>query len=95
MKIAASFLSAIVGIVLLVGCGNQSTNKGKLSSVGFLSKLPENTAVNAIEQAKPEIMVIPSDNTLQTFAALNVVLINGAEFLERDYQAYLLADNNN
>ena len=95
MKISASSLSAIVCIVILTGCGNQGTNKGKLSSVGFLSKLPENSAVNSIEQAKPEIMVIPSDNILQTYEALNVVLINGAEFLERDYQAYFLADNNN
>ena len=80
-------------IILLSSCGNHG-NSGKLASVGFLAPAAENTAVNAIEQAKPEIMIIPSDNLLQSYGVLSTITVGSSEYIKRDYQKYLLADKN-
>ena len=52
-----------------------------------------NSGVNAIEQSLPEIMVIPADQTLQSFGALETRSINGKSYVLRDYQKYVNADD--
>ena len=52
----------------------------------------ENSDVSAIEQARPQIMVLPSDNTLKNFKALSESHANGRTYYQRDYPAYLKND---
>lgn len=52
----------------------------------------ENSDVNAIEQARPQIMVIPADQTLKQFGALSTKNIEGREFVMRNYQGYIIKD---
>lgn len=80
--------------LLCVACGNDG-NQNKLANYGNAVEEDDNTVVNAIEQAKPTIMVLPSDNLLQTYDALKTVSYNGADYLDRDYSKYLLANPDN
>ena len=77
---------------LTTACGNGKSSKGGLTD-GLEDKSAEymNSNVNAIEQAKPEIMVLPSDGVLKRFGAT----AQTADGVVRDYQKYLLADKNN
>lgn len=52
-----------------------------------------NSNVNAIEQARPSIMVIPSDMVLQNFECLQLQSSNGVNYAIRDYSSYLLKDD--
>lgn len=52
-----------------------------------------NSNVNAIEQARPSIMVIPGDMVLQRFKCLQQQSSNGVNYALRDYSAYLLKDD--
>ncbi len=45
-----------------------------------------------IKQAKPTIMIIPSDNLLKKHNALTKEISDGADFYIRDYNAYLVRD---
>lgn len=47
---------------------------------------------DVIKQAKPTIMVIPSDNLLNKHGALTKKVANGADLYIRDYNAYLVCD---
>ena len=53
----------------------------------------ENSDVNGIEQARPQIMVLPGDQTLQNFRCLQTQKVNGRDFIIRDYKNYLLKDD--
>ncbi|MDE6311256.1 MAG: hypothetical protein K2L96_05505 [Muribaculaceae bacterium] len=55
----------------------------------------ENTDLNAAEQARATIMIIPSDNLLKNFKALEVVGNDGAEQVTRNYSKYLLSNKDN
>ena len=55
----------------------------------------ESEDVNAIQQALPTIMVLPSDNLLEEYNSLKTQTIDGRKFVLRDYQQYLLANNDN
>lgn len=47
---------------------------------------------DVVNQAKPTIMVIPSDNLLNKNGALKKEIIDGAEIYIRDYNGYLIND---
>ena len=79
---------------LLSACENKG-NYSKLISYGNAIEKHDNMLVNAIEQAKPSIMVLPSDNLLQSFNALKSVSTNGTNYLDRDYNKYILDNSNN
>lgn len=81
-------------LLVFVACGNGG-KQGSLTSYGNAEEEEENSVVNAIEQAMPTIMVLPSDNLLQSFGALKNVTLNGASFLDRDYGKYLLVNPDN
>lgn len=81
-------------LLLCVACENTG-NQSKLTVYGNAIEENDNSIVNAIEQAKPSIMVLPSDNLLQSFDALKNVSINGANYLDRDYNKYILDNSNN
>lgn len=54
----------------------------------------ESTDVNAIVQAKPQIMIMPSDQTLKLFGCLKNRSIEGEKYLIRDYKKFLVDDDN-
>lgn len=84
-----------VGLALTLmatSCGKGKSSTGSLTD-GLEDKSEEylNSGVNAVEQAKPEIMVLPSDGVLQKFGAAHQT----SDGVIRDYQKYLLANKNN
>lgn len=77
--------------LMATACGNSETTKGGLTdNLEDNSEEYRNSKVNAIDQARPEIMVLPSDGVLKKFGALTQT----PDGIERDYQKYLLADKN-
>ena len=83
-------LNLALGLIMS-GCGNKSSKNGLTDNLEDNSAEYLNSDVNAIEQAKPEIMVLPSDGVLQKFGAADQT----SDGVVRDYQKYLLADKNN
>lgn len=79
-------------VVTLVSCGG---NKGNGLTEGASGDMEayENSDVNAVEQARPTIMVIPGDQTLQNFKCLTTQRVNGRDYILRDYKNYLLKDD--
>lgn len=88
-KLILSF--AALAVLALTSCNG---NKGNLAegASGDLEAY-ENSDVNAIEQARPTIMVIPGDQTLQNFRCLRTEKANGREYTIRDYKTYLSKDD--
>ncbi len=82
-------------ILICYSCDDKTSQQNKLIGYGNASEYKENTVVNAIEQAKPSIMVLPSDNLLLLYDAIKTVSINGGNFLDRDYSKYILANKDN
>ena len=84
-----------LAVLLLASCGgnNQQQGNGLTEAASGDMEAYENSDVNALEQARPTIMVIPGDQTLQNFKCLKTQRINGRDFILRDYQQYLLKDD--
>lgn len=93
-KIKINSLCFLFLMLLLSACENNG-KQSKLTSYGNIVEEDDNLVVNAIEQAQPSIMVLPSDNLLQSFNALKNVSIGGANYLDRDYNKYILGNPNN
>lgn len=93
------FLKTAFGFVLLsvIICFSAcSGGKNKsLAEMASASGDYESEDVNAIQQALPSIMVLPSDNLLEEYNALKTQTFDGRKFVLRDYQQYLLANNDN
>lgn len=86
------FIYLNLALALIVsGCGNKSSKDGLTDNLEDNSAEYLSSDVNAIEQAKPEIMVLPSDGVLQKFGAA----AQTDDGVARDYRKYLLADQNN
>ena len=69
---------AFSAVALFIASLSSCTTKGMNSDV--------------IKQAKPTIMVIPSDNLLKKHGALTKENANGADLYIRDYNSYLIKD---
>lgn len=80
--IAASFASC--------GGGNK---EGKLSDINAVED--KSGKVNVIEQAKPALMIIPSDQFLQRSGFLKTRQYNGRTVYDRDYAGFLLNNTTN
>ena len=94
MKTNKFFLSvAALAVLAMTSCGggNKSGNLAEGAS-GDLEAY-ENSDINAVEQARPTIMVIPGDLTLQNFKCLTTQKVNGRDYILRDYKNYLLKDD--
>ena len=86
------FLISIIASILLASCGSKSASGNSLTSgVEDNSEAYLEEDVNALDQALPEIMVLPSDNVLKNYNALK----NTKDGVQRDYQAFLLGNSNN
>lgn len=92
---ALKFLCTLFLVVALLGCGgnNQQQSNGLTEGASGDMEAYEQSDVNAIEQARPTIMVIPGDQTLQNFKCLKTQQANGREYILRDYKKYLLKDD--
>lgn len=80
--------------IAFVSCGGSSKNGSSLAegASGDMEEY-ESESVNAIEQARPQIMIIPADQTLKSFGALKEKTLSGKNFILRDYQKYLTKDD--
>lgn len=84
-------LIAIMSLVLTACSSGGKSNTLTEGASGDMEAY-ENSDVSAIEQARPQIMVLPSDNTLKNFKALSESHANGRTYYLRDYAAYLKND---
>jgi len=92
MKTIKFFSAAIVAIAL-ASCGGNKQSNGLTEGASGDMEAYENSDVNAMEQARPTIMVIPGDQTLQNFKCLKTEKANGRDYILRDYNKYLLKDD--
>ncbi len=83
---------ALLCVTAITSCGGKRWNALTEGATGDMEAY-EGSAVNAIEQARPQIMVIPGDQTLQNFRCIKTERTDGREFILRDYQRYLLNDD--
>lgn len=80
-------------ITSIIAC---SSGKNKsMAEMASASGNYESEDVNAVQQALPTIMVLPSDNLLEEYNALKSKTIDGRKYILRDYQQYLLANSDN
>lgn len=77
----------------LTSCGTGNNDKGKLTSTNATPD-NENSVVNVSEQAKPNIIVMPSDELLQKFGMIKQENAQGKTIYIRDFKGYLLRDPN-
>ncbi len=89
----------LLGITLLFcNCTDGGSGSTKLKSLAETVKSVvgyESDDVNAVQQALPTVMVIPSDNLLQSFGCTSFQEYDGKRFLIRDYQQFLLKAKEN
>ena len=84
--LALTFLSLMV-VACGGGNGNRLTDGTEGDMEGYLA-----SGVNEIDQALPQIMILPADETLKHWGCLNQKKLDGRTFMERDYSKYLVDD---
>lgn len=92
MKLTRFFYAAIV-VFSMMACGGNQKGNGLTEGASGDMEAYESGDVNAIEQARPSIMIIPSDQVLQNFGCLRTEEINGRKYILRDYKTYFLKDD--
>ncbi|MCH5311416.1 MAG: hypothetical protein J1E57_05610 [Prevotella sp.] len=88
-----SIVALCIGAIVVTSCGGGKSGGSLAEQASGDMEAYENSDVNAMEQARPTIMVIPSDHTLQNFECLTTQKVNGRNFILRDYNKYLLKDD--
>lgn len=94
----------IVAAVITQSCSGGGKNENFAEeSKGFEVNLAEEPVdrieeyesgeVHALEQARPVIMVLPGDQTLQNFKMLKTETVNGRDYTIRNYKSYMLKDD--
>lgn len=91
MKLSIIPIAAIA--FMLSSCGGDNKKNGLTEGASGDMDAYINGNVSAIEQARPSIMVIPSDQTLNRFKCIQTQSANGREYILRDYKKYLLKDD--
>ena len=92
-KIKLKFLLTMVITITFVSCGGGKPQGNLADNASGDMAAYVSSSVNAIEQARPTIIVIPGDGTLQDFGCLTQQKMNGESYVIRDYQTYLLKDD--
>lgn len=86
--------SAMLATLLFASCGGgKKQGNGLTENISGNMEAYESSSVNALEQARPSVMVLPSDQVLQNFGCLKTQTANGRNYIIRDYQKYLLKDD--
>lgn len=80
-------------VLIMISCGGNKHSNGLTEGASGDMETYEQSDVNAVEQVRPTIMVIPGDQTLQNFRCLKTQKANGREYILRDYKNYLLKDD--
>jgi len=97
MKKIVLMLFAATALMCGCGGGNSKQQQEEITDLaeGASGDIEEYEAgeVNAIQQALPQIMVIPGDECLRNFDALKTETANGRNYVLRDYQKYMQADD--
>lgn len=90
------FAGLLAAILLITSCGN-SNSKVKSLAEGASGDIVayENTSVNAIQQALPTLMVLPSDNLMKSSGALTTHTVNGKNVVVRDYNKFFTSNKDN
>ena len=90
----------LCSMVLFVSCGGTTSDGSTQSNGGNLADGASgdmvayvNSNVNAIEQARPSIMVIPGDLVLTNFNCLKQESYQGKQYAIRDYNTYMIKDD--
>lgn len=91
MKNTALSIWALSATLFMSCSGDKGGNLAEGASGALFSH--EQSSVNAITQALPQIMIIPSDQTLKNFKSLQTERVNGRSYLLRDYQGYMTKDD--
>lgn len=88
MKKATIFISFLLCSLMVVSCGggNKTSNNSLTAGISDNSETYMEENVNAIDQALPEIMILPSDRVLNEFNSLKET----SHGIERNYQSYLI-----
>lgn len=93
-KFSILTLVLIAMSLFTTSCDDSGNNNGN-SLTNIDATENKSTAVNVIEQAKPAIMVIPSDQFLQRSGYLNTLQLNGRTVYELDYKGFILNNETN
>ena len=90
------FAAIFSAVLAIVSCGN-SNSKVKSLAEGASGNIVayENSAVNAIQQALPTLMVLPSDNLMKSCGALTTQTVNGKNVIIRDYNKFFTSNKDN
>lgn len=94
MKLNIGMTVGILSVMVLCSCSGRDGNSLAEKASGSIESYAA-SSVNAAEQGRPTIMVIPSDNLLQRYGALTYTSIGGARTTNRDYKRYLLSNSDN
>lgn len=94
MKRRALWL-AVLCLPMLMACNGGGKKSSSLTDVSANPFEEDDTPVNIIEQAKPSIMVLPSDQLLERYNCLRKEIVQGETVLNRDYTRYLFANDDN
>ena len=95
MKTNKLILPTVVLTALIMascGGGNKQSNGLTEGASGDMDAY-EQSDVNAIEQARPAMMVIPGDQVLQNCKCLTTQKANRRDYMRRDYKNYMLKDD--
>ena len=87
------FFFAALAVLTMTSCGGGNSGGNLAEGASGDLEAYENSDLNAVEQARPTIMVIPGDQTLQNFRCLKTEKANGRDYILRDYKNYLLNDD--
>lgn len=86
------YLIYTILIICFLGSCGRSIKNTPVEEISDEGDVYQTTDVNAIDQAKPEIMIIPSDGTLKEAGYLRIKRSNGEKYLLRDYARFLVND---
>ena len=84
---------AALAVLAMTSCGDNKKSGNLAEAASGDMEAYKNGDVNGVEQARPTIMVIPGDLTLQNFKCLKTERANGRDYILRDYKNYLLKDD--
>lgn len=85
-------LLSFIAVLLLSSCGGKNKPSLAERASGDMESY-ESGDVNAIQQALPQIIILPSDMVLKNFGCLKEESKNGRTYVIRDYQKYLRKDD--
>ena len=88
-------ICALAMTLVFVSCGNSRNKQSLAEGASGDIVAYENSEVNAVQQALPTLMVLPSDNLMERSGALTIENVNGKNIKMRDYSKFFSANADN